>query len=93
MDDQLYSTSESESYSPALPSLAYNFDAAVQQESCRVMTMKETDAKMDQLRRENLNLKLRLYIMETQKGSVTSLNSGSIGSAGSMTQLNRGKFE
>jgi hypothetical protein len=93
MDDQPYSASDSDSCSPAFPSLSCNFDAIVAQVSPQTLTMKETDARLDELRRENLNLKLKLYFLEKQKGSVLSLNSGSsyIGSTHSIPQLQRGK--
>lgn len=35
------------------------------------MTMKEFDAKLDTLSRENFNLKLRLYFMEKDRNGIT----------------------
>lgn len=93
MDDNPYSTtSDSDSCSPAFPSLSGNFDTIVAQVSPQTLTMKETDARLDTLRRENLSLKLKLYFLEKQKGSINSLHSGSsyLGSTHSIPQLQRG---
>lgn len=75
------SSSESETPSLSLPSVPLSIQTALPHAqsvnslarctSVSSMTMKEFDNKLNELRKENFNLKLRLYFMEKQRNGIT----------------------
>lgn len=66
---------------PAQDSLSWQVDGSISNSSGSLaqagpyLTMREYDDQLNTLKKENLNLKLRIYFMEEQQGMLTTKNS------------------
>ena len=66
---------------PAQDSLSWQVDGSISNSSASLgqggphLTMREYDDQLNTLKKENLNLKLRIYFMEEQQGMLSTKNS------------------